>query len=201
MQVLKNSGEEWKSLLGFREGCLYACAETSLWTKFCEVDIIDTVHKLLKNCGLLNQMLPEDLARFEVHLGQPIRTHNVQKQISENRSEFLNEHRFAEGYSMSLADLIIVVCIRIFIVCTGSMCLSKFLPNIYQWYEHILSQSHVFEALSIIKYKPPQMNKVLFDNYTVPEVPKQSLYKSDPTRYKPKAKIYTNQEDVENALR
>lgn len=200
-QVLKNSGAEWKGLLGFREGCLYACAETSLWTKFCEVDIIETVRKLLKNDGLSNQMIPEDLARFEAHLGQPIRTHNVQKVINENGLDSSNQYRFAEGHSMSLADLIIVTCIRIFVLSAESICLSQFLPQIHQWYKHVLSQPHVSEALSVIQYKPSQVNKMLSDNYIVPEVPKQSLYKSDPTRYKPKAKIYTNQEDVESALR
>lgn len=35
-----------RDLLGFRESCLFACSETSIWTKFCEVDIINCTKQL-----------------------------------------------------------------------------------------------------------------------------------------------------------
>jgi len=52
-QVIKSTlkvhpGHFSKSLLGFREGCLMACAEASTWTRFCEVDIIGTTKQLLE---------------------------------------------------------------------------------------------------------------------------------------------------------
>lgn len=38
-------------------------------------------------------------------------------------------------------------------------------------------------------------------SYNLPLVPKESLYKCDPTRYKPRSnKMYTQQEDVEASL-
>lgn len=37
--------------------------------------------------------------------------------------------------------------------------------------------------------------------YRLPNVPRESLYKSDPTRYKPRSnKMFTHQEDVEASL-
>lgn len=44
----KHPGHFSRKLLGFREGCLMACAEASTWTRFCEVDIILTTIQLSK---------------------------------------------------------------------------------------------------------------------------------------------------------
>jgi hypothetical protein len=46
-----------RKLLGFREGCLMACAEASTWTRFCEVDIILTTNQLIKVKFSLHQMI------------------------------------------------------------------------------------------------------------------------------------------------
>ncbi|CAG7826822.1 unnamed protein product, partial [Allacma fusca] len=96
-------------LLGYQRGCLQACAESSIWTKFCEVDMIQTVHVLetqllrlvstpapsaclvdggiplspsLRPVGLFE--LPKDLLRLEYHLTRPVRIHNFRKRIQKN---------------------------------------------------------------------------------------------------------------------
>lgn len=84
-----------KQFLGFRGGCLQACAESSIWTKFCEVDMITGANELFaliatsKN-DLSNRIkvgelptielrLPESLLRFEYHLSLPVKIHNFRK--------------------------------------------------------------------------------------------------------------------------
>ncbi|XP_054706668.1 glutathione S-transferase C-terminal domain-containing protein homolog [Uloborus diversus] len=68
------------SLLGFRGGCLVACAESSAWTKFCEVQLPNSVQKA-SSCSKSGHVLkiPENLLLLEEHLKRPVRTHNILK--------------------------------------------------------------------------------------------------------------------------
>lgn len=72
-----NSHEHEEGLLGFRKSCLQAPNEVSIWTKFCEVDIIKTVTAILTTTVL--KEVPKNLVRFENHLKKPVRVHNVYK--------------------------------------------------------------------------------------------------------------------------
>uniref|UniRef100_A0A2A4ISK8 GST C-terminal domain-containing protein n=1 Tax=Heliothis virescens TaxID=7102 RepID=A0A2A4ISK8_HELVI len=69
--------EHESGLLGFRQSCLQAPNEVSIWTKFCEVDIIKTVQGLLTADDI--KVIPINLVRFEDHLKKPVRVHNVYK--------------------------------------------------------------------------------------------------------------------------
>lgn len=140
------------------------------------------------------------LARFEEHLKQPVRMHNVDKLRKEMNQDSVG-HNFAEGHAMSLADLIIIPCIHIFLQAFNSPNLTNKFPFLLRWYDLVIAQQHVTEALSIIKDIPSGVNGHLDVNYIVPEVPGHSLYKSDPKRYKPRWKQFTRQDDVEAALR
>lgn len=66
-----------KHLLGFRNGCLFACAESSVWTKFCEVQLPNDV----RTFTIMRQtsQVPVHLAVLEAHLQGPVRTHNFLK--------------------------------------------------------------------------------------------------------------------------
>ncbi|XP_070151603.1 glutathione S-transferase C-terminal domain-containing protein isoform X2 [Polyergus mexicanus] len=125
------------SLLGFKGSCLMACSEASIWTKFCEVDLIITLKSLDKK-DLDRLELPISLARFECHMSQPVRLHNLHK------------------YTM---------CKK-------------------------------FAALNIVK----QDEKGLLEHTYAEVVVNESLYKSDPKRYKPRNYTYTKQEDIQHSL-
>ncbi|CAK1555886.1 unnamed protein product [Leptosia nina] len=74
---IQGTFEHFNGLLGFCKGCLQAPNEVSVWTKFCEVDIIKTVLSLL---GLSTiSEIPVNLVRFENHLDKPVRIHNIYK--------------------------------------------------------------------------------------------------------------------------
>uniref|UniRef100_A0A1B6C8G0 Methyltransferase domain-containing protein n=1 Tax=Clastoptera arizonana TaxID=38151 RepID=A0A1B6C8G0_9HEMI len=200
-QVIKHSEKKWKHLLGFREACLFACAEVSLWTKYCEVDVVVTAQELLSDQSSCIRIprIPENIVRFEEHLGQPVRVHNIGKIIEKNQENSI-EHRFAEGWKLSLADLIIFPCLRIFIQFMGSDELSQYIPLTIQWYKRMCDQQNILNSLNIIYDLKNKLSSPLNVTYIIPTVPKQSLYKSDPKRYRPRSKIFTRQEDVESVL-
>lgn len=229
--VVKNSpGHRCHSLLGFRQGCLMACAESSVWTRFCEVDIINTVRNLMCTDFFPNLVtLPEDVARLEIHLGQPLRIHNVHKRnqdyisskgVTQLKSkngtrnmiegkhitvgqnlEIELEHCFAEGPVMTLADIILFPCVHIILQIVRNVYLQPYIPLTTRWYEHVKVQDGVEEAVGIIRDIPNKIIDDLYVKYILPDVPKQSLYKSDPKRYKPRNRVFTRQEDVETSLK
>ncbi|XP_077300678.1 glutathione S-transferase C-terminal domain-containing protein homolog [Arctopsyche grandis] len=66
-----------QGLLGFRGSCLHAPNETSVWTKFCEVEMVETTELLVRN--LLSHSAHFGQILAERHLTQPLRIHNVYK--------------------------------------------------------------------------------------------------------------------------
>lgn len=78
------SREHKNGLQGFRNSCLQAPNEVSVWTKFCEIDIFKTALELLERPSL--QQIPENLVRFETHLSKPVRIHNIKK-IQQTKSK------------------------------------------------------------------------------------------------------------------
>ncbi|RVE45451.1 hypothetical protein evm_009886 [Chilo suppressalis] len=75
--IPQNCKEHDEGILGFRKSCLQAPNEVSIWTKFCEIDIIKSLQGIL-TCEKLEH-LPIHLVRFENHLSKPVRVHNVYK--------------------------------------------------------------------------------------------------------------------------
>ncbi|XP_059057629.1 glutathione S-transferase C-terminal domain-containing protein homolog [Achroia grisella] len=82
--------EDEVGLLGFRKGCLQAPNEVSIWTKFCEVDLIRTMKELLNTEKVLS--VPKNMVRFENHLKTPVRIHNVFKVAREFKKESLRKN-------------------------------------------------------------------------------------------------------------
>ncbi|XP_022822712.1 glutathione S-transferase C-terminal domain-containing protein homolog [Spodoptera litura] len=69
--------EHEEGLLGFRHSCLQAPNEVSIWTKFCEIDMIKAMQEITNAVEL--KELPKHLVRFEHHLRKPVRVHNIYK--------------------------------------------------------------------------------------------------------------------------
>ncbi|XP_059490465.1 glutathione S-transferase C-terminal domain-containing protein homolog [Neocloeon triangulifer] len=208
-QVVKSTLKEHpghfsRALLGFREGCLMACAEASTWTRFCEVDIIAATQQTLKvPCFHSPVTFPRDLVRFEHHMSQPLRIHNVRK-VRQDHAKVADselDHCFAEGPSLTLADMIILPCVHMLLSFVDSVYLKEHLPLVRKWLGLMRQQPGVEDALEQVVVRP--QSKVLdsmFVQYIVPEVPNQSLYKSDPRRYKSKARTFTRQDELDESL-
>ncbi|XP_071560129.1 glutathione S-transferase C-terminal domain-containing protein [Temnothorax nylanderi] len=211
-QIVKSASPEYSThdcnkLLGFKGSCLMACSEASVWTKFCEIDLILTL-KSLDTEDLEKSELPVSLARFECHMSQPVRLHNLYKykmckkfaalDITRQDETGLPEHTYAEGACITLSDIIIFVCMHILLNTFSSQMISKLVPLTAKWYDRMLEDHFIIKCLSCLPLSRSHNSDAL--HYTLPVVVNESLYKSDPKRYKPKNRIYTRQDDIEHSL-
>ncbi|XP_048364995.1 glutathione S-transferase C-terminal domain-containing protein isoform X2 [Sphaerodactylus townsendi] len=103
-------------LLGFKKTCLKACAETSEWTRLCEISIPRAVENFLRLSPGQHLSTPVEVLQFEKKLGEPVRVHNddkirrqkVHQQSSlakKESSNSLEERKSREIQESSLADL------------------------------------------------------------------------------------------------
>lgn len=214
-QIIKSSqNTDSLALLGFREASLVACSETSIWTKFCEINIISTIETIIRNPErfFTNDKIyvPKDIVRFEYHMAQPVRIHNVYKiarEVNKNKDiksgvpiQDLNlSHKFGEGPFMTLADIILYPCIDLFFQIYPEKFLEKTVPLTLAWLKNMHSQK-----LPNIKFTAHNFNFTcnLENDFTVVEeiTATQSLYSPNPTRHKPHSQIYTKQNDIDKSL-
>lgn len=213
--IKKSHNPKIKLLLGFRDACLAACSETSTWTKFCEVDIISTIKNITLNPENYFSdheiLIPADILRFECHMAQPVRMHNVYKVAREVNNDkaitsstpitSLNlEHKFGEGSFITLADICLFPCFKIFYKLYNPKVIADHLPLTALWYKNVeqnFSTKLKFDFYSSnFSYDFTQSFVINKENFL-----KQSLYVADPKRYKPQNRIYTKQVDIESSLK
>ncbi|XP_050072471.1 glutathione S-transferase C-terminal domain-containing protein homolog [Anopheles maculipalpis] len=144
-----------EGLLGFKGNTLVAPADASLWTKFCEIDIIRCVEDLL-SYEVDGSNFPNELGQFESHLQQPLKSHNIYKLINlvnnvrissneehqklvaaEERFDFHANHKFAEGYDKTLADLILFICFDLIVCRLTKDFVREKCPNTMEWLERV----------------------------------------------------------------
>ncbi|XP_061398185.1 glutathione S-transferase C-terminal domain-containing protein homolog [Musca vetustissima] len=217
--VLKYGTEASRKLLGFKESCLLATTEASIWTRFCEVNIVAGLSDVLKSiegkCCLTE--LPVECVRFENHMGEPVRMHNIYKLAREKanveskkkvtiecttpKDQLSIEHTFVEGVQFTIGDLILYPCVRLLFIGCGLSLLDSF-PLTKNWFANV--DNYDSKCLQILNdtcmlSSLDGLRKV--DNeLKIPQCPAASFYKSDPKRYKPRNRIYTEQKEVDAAL-
>ena len=209
-QIIKEVATEYpkhycRKLLGFKDSCLTACSEASVWTKFCEVDLILTLKFLHSESAARNE-LPSSMVRFEHHMSQPIKLHNLykysmSKKCSNENVVLLNgtrflEHTYAKGSSASLLDMIIFVCTHILLTVFSSESTLKLLPLTAKWYKKIIEDQIIVNCLECL----PLLKNVAGLDYVLPQVADPNLCKNESNRRKPRSRVYTKQEDVEQSL-
>ncbi|XP_076237480.1 glutathione S-transferase, C-terminal domain containing [Calliopsis andreniformis] len=211
-QIIKEVTAEYpkhycRKLLGFKDSCLTACSEASAWTKFCEVDLILTL-KFLQANNAVQKELPCSMVRFEQHMSQPVRLHNLykyamSKKFSDEKVVILDgtrlpEHTYAKGSYATLADIIIFVCTHILLTVFSSKITLKLLPLTAKWYKKMIEDEIIVNCLECL---PLVKNQDLIEfDYILPEVPDHTLFKNESNRHKPRSRVYTKQEDVEQSL-
>ncbi|XP_070390228.1 glutathione S-transferase C-terminal domain-containing protein homolog [Dermacentor albipictus] len=220
---------ECKALLGFRGGCLAACSESSLWTRFCELDIQRVLPKLRTRCSGSGSeatlRLPEELLLLEAHMRQPVKTHNVRRKQQQvfraSRREGAGgdrvneptdgklpelEHRFVEGFDQTLADVVLFPVVHLVFTelaaVTSRDAISERLPFTFRWYETMYAQAQTRLALDALELKRvEQVERVERGRFIEEsELPKDSLYSSHPARTKPRIR-HKNPESIINSLR
>ncbi|XP_050305473.1 glutathione S-transferase C-terminal domain-containing protein homolog [Anthonomus grandis grandis] len=191
-----------RKLLGFREACLVACAESSIWTRFCEVDIIRAINQVLKGECVQDGafLVPHEIVNFENHLSQPVRIHNIYKlarnkkneqrlNSSTPREQLMINHDFAEGPYVTLADLILYPCLKLFKTYCDSACIPLKFPLTLAWLQRL--------DFPNIGYNCPN-NTIVVGSTIYPEINNVSLYNADPKRTEPVN--HTTQNKIEAAL-
>lgn len=204
--------EKYKSLLGFKDACLLACSESSIWTKFCEIDMPKTVKDTLTKVDDYvkngNLHIPLPLIKFEYHMQQPVRMHNIYKVARESHSdktlkssvsiENLNlVHTYGEGLYMTLADVLLYPCMKILFQTFGIDLLENIVPLSISWFRTI-TNSDLPEIYFEVNKINAGYNNITSVSYT--DIPKESLYTSDPHRYKSHNRLCTKQLDIENSF-
>lgn len=177
-QIAKESPEEGSALLGFRNSCLAAPSETSPFVWFCEVAVVR---------GESNA-----LDRLEHHLSLPVRVHNAGKYKT-----FMSENgRFVEGPHFLLTDIVLAISVNILIQRLPEGTLNNY-PLISSWLSRVTCEKDLNSVLNLIEVLPldEEISPGKFTNR-----PLASLYKRDPTRYKPRHKIFTQQSEIESCL-
>lgn len=205
------NGGVCRALLGFRGGCLAACSESSLWTRFCELDIQGVVPKLRAGCSDAETLrLPEELLLLEAHMRQPVKTHNVRRKqqqvLKAQLSEAGNllsavklpdgklpelEHRFVEGFDETLADVILFPSVHLILAelaaVTSRSAVAGKLPVTTKWYDTVSSHAQTAVALNTVGLKRlEEVEQTKCLHIEEPQFPKDSLYSSHPGRSKPR---------------
>ncbi|KAL5011971.1 hypothetical protein ScPMuIL_010522 [Solemya velum] len=108
---------KFSDLLGFRNGSLRAPAEVSGWTKLCEVDLPESLSKLLSQIEKVNGLkkkratleLPIDVVKLEQHFHKPAKLHNDDRQkrsiIAELQQLNTNDHQCYSSDVVYQADI------------------------------------------------------------------------------------------------
>lgn len=204
--VIKHcENEDAIKALGFRSNCLQAPAEVSIWTSFCEVQMPESIKQFLTSPIGDVVTIPTTLVQFEMHLKQPIRMHNIVKRFQQEPkpspivyetkevqklASTLLTHKYAEGPDMTLADLLLYPCVKIFSDCLSSVGveLDAYLPLVSRWLSSM--EPNVSQAWCAIIRKPyiADMNiqlaalRIQSPVVKLPPVKETSLYKKDPGR-------------------
>lgn len=209
-----------RHILGFKGNTLLAPAEMSMWTKFCEVDIETCVREVLqlRSCPSLN--LPADIGKLESHLAQPLKVHNIYKLVNNvqnvkvsssqeyeklsgeaNRFDFHANHKFAEGYEKTLADVILFICFYLVTKRIPMEILRKHLPRITGWHDRVVAddEGELLRTCEQLLLCDQTQLEVLIAEQLVVEIPASfSLYKADTKKLNLQGEkvLTTNQPEV-----
>jgi glutathione S-transferase len=191
--------------MGFRGNCLQAPAECSIWTSFCEVQMIQATILFLTQQQQQDVVeIPTALVKLEEHLKQPIRMHNVVKrwQAEEPRSAAggqlnqeeiqklagtLLEHTYAEGPDMTLADLILFPCVTLLSerLSVLGVNLADHLPRVAGWLTTMKVLVSFAWSQTVGETQFPDIGSLRIQSQPTVKVPRAkevSLYKKDAAR-------------------
>nr|SVE71044.1 EOG090X0615 [Daphnia similis]SVE71675.1 EOG090X0615 [Daphnia similis]SVE72307.1 EOG090X0615 [Daphnia similis] len=191
--------------LGFRGNCLQAPAECSIWTSFCEVQMVQSTILFLTQQQKQDVVeIPTALVKLEEHMKQPIRMHNVVKRWQKDQqypqsvgqlkieeiqkmAGSLLHHSYVEGPDMTLADLLLFPCIILLAdrLTELGVQLADHLPRVSAWLTTM--KPAVSRAWSnTVGEKPfPNIGSLRIQpqpQVKIPRVKQVSLYKKDSVR-------------------
>lgn len=174
--------------------------------------------------------LPDEIGNFESHLKQPVKAHNIKKMAidigkgmqsekkqsqqtgSQPREQKLSrktvlaqtinvEHTFVEGPQISIADIILFPSfwiISTLIEKHATESIEEKLPLLHKWINEIINHERIADCM---KFIPQPSGALDFKvNYILNETDSFTLYKRESKRYKPKQKVFTREDAIEQSL-
>lgn len=158
-------------LLGHREVCLKACAEVSVWTRYCEVDLPAAVerstNKQRESQSTDGDAIAPELRKLENHLRQPPIVRNRGKRQREMRSRKQQQHEdlqqsfpvnghkvglehiYAEGIDFTVTDLVLFPCVNYLLGQHADQSwVQRQLTKTLQWYQRIRSKPCIQDVVS-----------------------------------------------------
>lgn len=211
LMKLSPSGELATQLLGFKEVCLMSPSEVSLWTNFCEREMISCLQRLQTSDDEIQ--FPLEMMKFERDLSNPVRVHNVYKvardlkkdQKIKSGSELDLEHKFCHGNEVNLSDVVLYSIYKlIFTSAVDIDAVKHIIPLTIRWFENMELEKLNETFDSLVKGKiAKKLSVTFFDE--IPQVNEDgkyfSLFKRDLTGYKHKnRKIFTEQTGIDVVL-
>lgn len=193
LMKLTPAGPIATQLLGFKENCLMSPSEVSLWTSFCEREMLACAERLLTSTEERVQF-PLEMMKFERDLANPVRCHNVYKvardakndQSVKSGSEVDLEHRYCHGIEASLSDVVLYSLYKlIFTTSVNTTSVEDIIPLTLKWFKN-LELEHLNETYKTLRHATLEVEKVAvtFSN-EIPQVNSDgkyfSLFKRDLT--------------------
>lgn len=144
LMKLTPSGALATQLLGFKENCLMSPSEVSLWTSFCEREMVSCAERLRKTNG--EAQFPLELIKFERDLANPVRVHNVYKLARETKKDQSIrsgtavdlEHKYCHGNEISLSDVVLYSIYKlIFASVVDVDAVKSIIPLTVKWFNNM----------------------------------------------------------------
>lgn len=196
-------------LLGFKENCLMAPSEFSMWTNFCEREMISCAERLRRASGELQ--FPVEMMKLERDLANPVRVHNVYKvardkkndQSIKSGSQLDLEHKYCHGSEASLSDVILFSIYKlIFTSAVAIEDVESIIPLTVKWFRN-MEQENFSEVLK--RSSEPNRSVLKFSG-EIPKVNEDgryfSFFKRELTGYKhnKNRKAFTDQTELDIVL-
>ena len=211
LMKLTSSGSIATQLLGFKENCLMSPSEVSLWTHFCEREMVACAEQLMTSNGEIK--FPLEMIKLERDLANPVRVHNVYKVARDTKkdqkiksgTEIDLEHKYCHGNEVSLSDVVLYSIYKlIFSLAIDVNEVKDIIPLTIKWFnnmelEHLNEPYEQLRRTADVKKVP-----VTFSN-DIPQVNEDgkyfSLFKRDLTGYKHRnRKVFTEQTAIDIVL-
>lgn len=206
------SGPLATQLLGFKENCLMSPSEVSLWTNFCEREMVCCVERLMTTNG--EAQFPLELIKFERDLANPVRIHNVYKLCRDAKKDKSIksgsivdlEHKYCHGTEVSLSDVVLYSIYKlIFTTVVGTDDVKEIIPLTVNWFKN-MELEHLNDAYECLNHRKADVKrKLLSFTGDIPKVNEDgkyfSLLKRDLTGYKHRdRKEFTGQTGIDVIL-
>lgn len=116
------------------------------------------------------------------------------------------EHTFAEGQQITIADIVLYPSFHLMwthLTRYGRQSLNTYLPITCYWMSNVLNakKEKIDKCLASLAHQIQSKSiDASIDTFRIDTIENYSLYKNDSKRYKPRNRIFTNQQDIEVSM-